>query len=80
MHQINMKAIRNNAKPPFKNVCKLGPDNEEQFMSAYHSQLKEIKGQFKDMPIEDGLQRCPCFKWYRNPIPLHQDYIPNLKS
>ena len=56
------------------------PNNEEQFLSAYHTQLMKIRGKYKYMPNKDESQQCPCHKCYRNPIPLDCDFIPTLQS
>lgn len=38
----------------------------------------EIKEQFKDLPIKDGSQRCPCYQCHQNPILLY-DISPSLQ-
>lgn len=67
MHMINTLATRRGAKPPFSHVRPLAPDNGERFMSAYHSQLKEIEDEYSNIElIREGSERCPCDKCYRN--------------
>ena len=79
LNNINMLATKNGAKPPFKHIRILPPDNGERFMSAYITILNGIEKKYTTLQENESL-RCPCSKCYHNPIPLSHSELSSASS